>query len=593
MSATTRQNLDAVRAEMQKIGVDAVIIPGTDPHQSEYICDHWKTRDWVSGFTGSNGTAVITLTDAGLWTDSRYFLQATEQLQDSGFTLHKEDGPDRETKEQWLANQLQAGDIVAIDGQLFSAIQVNALEQFCFQNGLQLATDFDVADRCWHNRPQRPDAPAFVHDEKWAGETVDSKIERLMQQVKAQEAEAIFISSLDEIAWTLNLRGDDVLFTPVAIAYLYVSEKETTLFIDDCKVTDKVKKHLKDNHIKVRQYDEVKHFLDHLRESVSVLVDPSKVNDTLASAIAGRVYGTSPVAALKAVKNDTQLTGFRNAMERDGAALVRTFMWIEENVASGTLSELAVARRAIEERKKEDYYVEESFGMIAGYKEHGAIVHYEPDEQSDAVLSPEGLLLIDTGGQYLDGTTDITRTIALGTPTPAERHDYTLVLKGHLALGHAAFPEGTRGVQLDALARQFLWKENMTYYHGTGHGVGQFLGVHEGPHSVRTQENPVTLKEGMLTSNEPGLYKAGQYGIRIENMELVVKKAETADFGNFQQFETLTLFPYDLSLIDTTMLTAEEIDQVNQYHAIVRHRLTPLLNSAEQAWLNRKTELIK
>lgn len=591
MSKETAKHIEAVRQQMRSVGVDAVIIPGTDPHQSEYISDYWKVRDWVSGFTGSNGTAVITLNEAALWTDSRYFLQAAEQLEGSGMVMHRENGPNPDTKEEWLADVLADVEdaVIGIDGRLFSARQVNELEQFCFSNGFRLATDFAPADRVWTDRPARPAGKAMVHDIKYAGETVESKLERIEACIEIQQADAMLVAALDCIAWALNLRGTDVAFTPVVTSFLYISEPETVLFIDPDKVTDEVARHLKASGVKVKNYDDVEKYLGKIRENVSVLVDPDEVNDRLASAIASKIFAKNPIAMLKGVKNEVEIEGFHRAMERDGAALVRTFMWVEKMAPTDTITETDVARRAIEERRKEELYTDESFGMIAGYAAHGAIVHYEPEDATAATLHADGLLLIDTGGQYLDGTTDITRTISLGNPTEAQRHHYTLVLKGHLALGNAVFPEHTRGVQLDVLARQFLWKEHLTYFHGTGHGVGHYLSVHEGPQSIRTQENPVELVPGMITSNEPGLYITDQYGIRIENCVLTVNAGENADFGGFMKFEDLTLFPYDLSLIDKTMLTSLEVDQINAYHRMVRERLASHLNAEELAWLEAKT----
>lgn len=593
MSKSTIANLEAIRQTMRKVNVDAVIIPGTDPHQSEYICDYWKVRDWVSGFTGSNGTAVITAQEAALWTDSRYFLQAEEQLEGSGFVMHRENGPNADTKEEWLSQVLGDDAIIGIDGRLFSTRQVSELEQFCFDNGFRLATDFAPADKVWTNRPTRPTGEAYVYDVLFAGEGVESKLKRIQQAIERNEADAMLVASLDNIAWTLNIRGTDVAYTPVVISYLYISETETALFIDEEKVTKEVASHLKDVHVKVLPYEKVVDYLEKVRQSVNVLIDPDEVNDTLASAIASKVYGKNPINMLKGVKNEVEIAGFRQAMERDGAALVRTFMWVEKMAPTGSITETDVARKAIEERQKEENYKDESFGMIAGYKEHGAIVHYEPEDATAATLQGDGLLLVDTGAQYLDGTTDITRTISLGNPTEAERRDYTKVLKGHLALGNAVFPEHTRGVQLDALARQFLWKDHQTFFHGTGHGVGHFLSVHEGPQSIRTNENPVELVPGMVTSNEPGLYKTGEYGIRIENCLLTVADGGDDEFGKFMKFENLTLFPYDKNLIDRSMLTDDEVKQINEYHRMVRERLSPRLNAEEKAWLDDKTKEMK
>ena len=590
----SQQHLEALRQEMARVHVDAVIIPGTDPHQSEYISDHWKFRDWVSGFTGSNGTAVVTTDQAGLWTDSRYFLQAEQQLADSGFQLMRENGdtPDL-TREEWLVQNLGDEAVIGIDGRLFSAVEASRLERFCGENGIMLATDFAPADRIWADRPPRPMGEAYVHDEALAGETVESKMERLVASLELNGADAMLISALDEIAWLFNMRGSDVDFTPVAIAHAYVSEKDTSLFIDESKVTSELAAHLKKYGVRVRSYDDIVRYLERRSEHDVVFIDPNKVSDTLANALpCQKVYGASPIAALKAIKNEVQIEGYRHAMERDGAALVRLFMWIEQNAASGTINEIDVWERGKLERGKSDLYRGDSFEMIAGYREHGAIVHYTASAESASTLQGEGLLLVDSGAQYLDGTTDITRTITLGNPTEQEKHDFTLVLKGHLALSRAKFPVGTTGVQLDVLARMPLWQEAMTYGHGTGHGMGHFLGCHEGPQSIRTNLVDVKLAPGMVTSNEPGLYKTGEYGIRTENLLLVVEAEKTEDFGNFLTFEPLTLYPYDLELIDRTMLTSEEVAQINDYHRMVRDRISPLLNADEAAWLAAKTKEI-
>ena len=595
MSKDTVKNLEAMRDAMRRVKVSAVIIPGTDPHQSEYVNPHWKVRDWITGFTGSNGTAVVTLNSAGLWTDSRYFLQAADQLQDSGFDLHKEDIPGEATITEWLAEEMNDDEILAVDGRLFSLNKANQLEEFCGANGLRFATDFAPADTIWENRPARPMSKAFVHDIKYAGESAESKIERVLEELEKMGADAIFMPALDEIAWTLNIRGADVECNPLVVSYLYLSQDDKVLFVDAEKIDAEVAAYLDGIGVSVVAYDEVQDYLKKkVKPSTNVLLDPNQVSDTLGRALeCYKVYAKSPVAPLKAIKNEVQIAGTRNAMERDGAALVRLWKWIEENAGTGKITEVDVANKAIECRSVSELYRGESFGMIAGYKEHGAIVHYSAKPETASALKAEGLLLVDTGAQYLDGTTDITRTMSLGNPTESERHDYTLVLKGHLALGRAKFPVGTRGSQLDALARIYQWNEMMTYLHGTGHGVGHFLGVHEGPQNIRLNENPTTLKPGMITSNEPGLYKAGQYGIRTENLVLTIPAGHSEEFGDFLKFETLTLFPYDTNLIDLSMLSREEIEQVNAYHDEVRNRLTPYLNEEEQAWLNKRTAKIQ
>ena len=592
MSKETFPHLEALRDLMRSKHIDAVIIPGTDPHQSEYPSEHWKFRDYVSGFTGSNGTAVVTLDDAGLWTDSRYFLQAADQLEGSGFTLHKENIPGEPTVLEWLGEVLDEDAVVGVDGRLFSLIEANRIEMFCAQNGFMFAPDFRAAEAIWTDRPARPMNQAFVHDEALAGEDVDSKISRVVDALDAADADGLLITALDEIAWLLNLRGSDVDYTPVVIAFAYVSEDERVLFVDSEKVTSEVKAHLKKYGVKIKDYDDIEKFLGKISSTATVMVDPNRVSDALGQAmICNKTYMASPVIALKGVKNESQIAGFRQAMLYDGAAMVRMMMWLEQNVANG-ITEMDVDRRLQQERAAYASNRGDSFHMIAGYKDHGAIVHYEATDESAYTLAPEGLLLIDTGGQYLEGTTDITRTISLGNPTAAEKHDYTLILKGHLAMARAVFPKGTMGVQLDVLARGPLWNEGMTYLHGTGHGVGHFLGCHEGPQSIRMEANPTPLELGMVTSNEPGIYKTGEYGIRTENLLLCVPACSSEEWGEFYKFESLTLFPYDTTLMDMDMLSREEVKQINDYHAMVCECLRPLLNADEAQWLEQKCKSI-
>lgn len=592
MSKETFPHLEALRDLMRSKHIDAVIIPGTDPHQSEYPSEHWKFRDYVSGFTGSNGTAVVTLDDAGLWTDSRYFLQAAEQLEGSGFTLRKENIPGEPTVLEWLGEVLDEDAVVGVDGRLFSLIEANRIEMFCAQNGFMFAPDFRAAEAIWTDRPARPMNPAFVHDEALAGEDVDSKISRVVDALDAADADGLLITALDEIAWLLNLRGSDVDYTPVVIAFAYVSADERVLFIDSEKVTSEVKDHLKKYGVKIKDYDDIEKFLGKISSTATVMVDPNRVSDALGQAmICNKTYMASPVIALKGVKNECQIAGFRQAMLYDGAAMVRMMMWLEQNVANG-ITEMDVDRRLQQERAAYASNRGDSFHMIAGFKDHGAIVHYEATDESAYTLAPDGLLLIDTGGQYLEGTTDITRTISLGNPTAAEKHDYTLILKGHLALARAVFPKGTMGVQLDVLARGPLWNEGMTYLHGTGHGVGHFLGCHEGPQSIRMEANLTPLELGMVTSNEPGIYKTGEYGIRTENLLLCVPACSNEEWGEFYKFESLTLFPYDTTLMDMDMLSREEVKQINDYHAMVCERLRPLLNADEAQWLEQKCKSI-
>ncbi|MGM9868974.1 MAG: aminopeptidase P family protein [Sodaliphilus sp.] len=592
MSNYTLPRLEALRNLMRSKHIDAVIIPGTDPHQSEYLSHHWKFREYITGFTGSNGTAVVTLSDAGLWTDSRYFLQAEEQLAGSGFSLHKESIPGEPTVLEWLGSVLDEDSVLGLDGRLFSLMEANRIEMFCAQNGLMFVPDFRAAEAVWTDRPARPLHPLFVHDEALAGEDVESKITRVLAALDEADADALLITALDEIAWLLNVRGSDVAYTPVAIAFAFVSHNERVLFVDEEKLTDEVASHLKQYHVKVKPYDDIEKFLGKLKDSLTVMVDPNRVSDALGQAMmCTKHYAASPVIALKGIKNDRQIEGFRKAMRYDGAAMVRMMMWLEQNVGNG-ITEMDVDLRLQQERATFASNRGDSFHMIAGYKDHGAIVHYEATEESAYTLAPEGLLLIDTGGQYLEGTTDATRTISLGNPSAAEKHDFTLVLKGHLALARAVFPKGTTGVQLDVLARGPMWSEGVTYLHGTGHGVGHFLGCHEGPQSIRMQINETPLALGMVTSNEPGIYKTGEYGIRTENLLLCVPACNSEEWGEFYKFENLTLFPYDTTLIDWAMLTAEEVDQINAYHAMVADQLADLLSEEENAWLKNKCKII-
>ncbi len=580
---------------MKADGIDAVIIPQTDPHQSEYLAEHWEARRWLSGFTGSAGTLVVTNDEALLWTDSRYFIQAAAQLDGSDITLMKEGLPDTPGIEQYLTSTLPAGATVGVDGMLFSVTSVSQIRRAFEASGLLLNTCFTPLDTIWTNRPELPSDSVFIHDDKYAGENAASKIDRVLAKAAGLGANSVFISGLDEIAWTLNIRCTDVPCNPVATAFLFLSADRKALFINEKKIDDKVRDYLAGFDIEIMPYDEVPHFLTLLPASQRVLIEPSRTADTLATILGKRaVTGPSAVAMFKAVKNATQLQGTRTAMERDGAALVRMFMEIERALKAGeTITELDVERLGQKYRGMSEMYFDDSFGMIAGYGPHGAIVHYSATEATNATLAPHGLLLVDSGAQYFDGTTDITRTVALGTPTTQEKHDFTLVMKGHIALGTAIFPEGTRGDQLDALARQFLWKEGLSYLHGTGHGVGHFLNVHEGPQSIRLNHVNTPLTPGMITSNEPGLYRENIHGIRCENLVLTVP-AMTTEFGNFYKFETLTLFPFDRSLFDLSLMTEAEINWVDAYHATVRQRLMPHLSTdSERAWLTEKTEPLR
>lgn len=590
MKTDIKSRLEALRAEMDKAGVDLAVIPHADPHQSEYMSSHWHLRGFFSGFTGSAGTLVVGKEEACLWTDSRYFLQAAQQLEGTGIKLMKEGIPGTPEISEYIIKSLPAGATVGIDGMQFSINAENSLRKELNAHDIKLDTTFRPADAIWTDRPALPANKAFIHELKYSGEATADKISKILNAINQKGADSILVSALDELAWTLNLRGSDVKYNPVVTAFLYLGKENSTLFIDEIKLDDKTNAYLTANGISTAPYDGVATFLSRLPETEKVLVDPASTSSAMASPLGNRmVTEKSPIPLMKGVKNEVQIAGIHAAMKRDGVALVRAMMDIEQLLSEGkTLTEMEVGRILTRRRSEQPLYFDDSFGTIAGYRGHGAIVHYEATPESDSTIEPDGLLLIDSGAQYLDGTTDITRTIALGSPTEDERHDFTLVMKGHIALGSAIFPEGTRGSQLDALARHFLWNEGKSYLHGTGHGVGHFLNVHEGPQNIRLNENPATLVPGMLTSNEPGLYITDKYGIRCENLILTVP-AFTTEFGNFYKFETVTLFPFDLKLFDVNIMTEEEICWLNAYHKRVYDTLSPELNKQECEWLEKKT----
>ena len=576
-----------------KPNIQAFIIPSTDPHLSEYVAPHWKSREWISGFTGSAGTVVITEKKAGLWTDSRYFLQAAEQLQGSGIDLYKEMLPETPSITKFLSDELQPGESVGIDGKMFSVEQVESMQAELSAKNIQIVFCPDPMDELWENRPPMPESPAFVYDIKYAGKSCSEKIAAIRTELKKKSAESVMLSALDEIAWTLNLRGNDVHCNPVVVSYLLITEKKAVLFIAPEKVTEEVRNYLEEQQIEIQNYSDTEIYLSDLNSS-SILMNPAKTNYSVFSSVNPRcqiIRGEAPVALLKAIRNDQEIKGIHAAMQRDGVALVKFLRWLESAVPSGTETELSIDRKLHAFRATQDLYAGESFDTIAGYKEHGAIVHYSATEESNATLHPKGFLLLDSGAQYLDGTTDITRTIALGELTTEEKTDYTLVLKGHIALAMAVFPSGTRGAQLDVLARMPLWSHKMNFLHGTGHGVGHFLSVHEGPQSIRMNENPIVLQPGMVTSNEPGVYKGGSHGIRTENLTLVCSAGEGL-FGEYLKFETITLCPICKKGIIKELLTADEVDWLNNYHQQVYEKLSPKLNEEEKAWLKEATAAI-
>lgn len=581
------KRLSELREVMRRESLDAFIFPSTDPHGGEYVPERWKGREYVSGFGGSAGTAVVTMDSAALWTDSRYFIAAEEALRGTEFELMRERVGGTPTVAGWLGRKLAAagGSAVGIDGSVSPAAVVEALAaELRAEGGLTLRTNFDPLGDVWADRPEAPLGAVMLHPLEYAGETAADKLCRIRRELRALHAGGMLMSALDDIAWTLNLRGGDVHCNPVFVAYLLLEGEHATLFVDSRKLTPEVSAYLGGIGVRTAGYADVAQALKAYGE-YNILLDPDETSYTLYRAVGcGIVRRQSPVPAMKAVKNRTEADGFRRAMLRDGVAMVKFLRWLRPAVAAGGQTEMSAARRLEALRAGQELYRGPSFDTISAYAGHGAIVHYEPTPATDAALRPEGLLLIDSGAQYLDGTTDITRTVALGPLTEEQRRVYTLVLKGHIAIETARFPAGASGTQLDALARLPLWREGMNYLHGTGHGVGSYLNVHEGPHQIRMEWRPAPLVAGMTVTDEPGMYLAGRFGVRIENTLLVVPFAET-EFGRFLQFEPLTLCPIDKAPICRGMLTAGEAAWLDGYHRTVFERLSPLLDGDDRAWL--------
>ncbi len=593
MKQTISERMHSLRMAFDPSHINAFIIPSTDPHLSEYVAPHWKSREWISGFTGSAGTVVVLKDKAGLWTDSRYFLQAEEQLEGTGITLYKEMLPETPSITTFLCQNLKPGERVAIDGKMFSTQQVQQMRLELEAHQLELHTCGDLIKEVWEDRPAMPEAPAYIYEQKYAGMSCREKVSYIRTELQRKGAEGLFVSALDEIAWTLNLRGSDVHCNPVVISYLLITPNQIIYFISPEKITTEVKTYLDSQSVTLQPYAAVEAYLQQLTMR-SLLLNPGRTNHAIYSAVNAQcqiIQDESPIALLKAVRNEQEISGIHNAMQKDGVAMVKFLKWLEQAVPSKQETELSIDEKLHECRAEQPLYMGKSFDTIAGYKEHAAIIHYSANAESNATLQPNGYLLLDSGAQYLDGTTDITRTIALGELTAEEKTDYTLVLKGHIALCMARFPSGTRGAQLDVLARMPIWSHGMNYLHGTGHGVGHFLSVHEGPQSIRMNENPVTLQPGMLTSNEPGVYKSGSHGIRIENLMLVCKDREGM-FGEYLKFETVTLCPICTKGIIKEMLSQEEVAWLNDYHQLVYQKLSPSLNESEKAWLREATKNI-
>lgn len=591
-----KQRLDSLREVMKREKMAAFIFPSTDAHQSEYVAPHWQGREWISGFNGSAGTAVVTLTKAALWTDSRYFLAAEQQLKGTEFQLMKLRVEGTPTIAQWLGEQLAEVDSpeVGLDGMVNSYHETQALIAELRQaGGVTVRTNFDPLDIIWKDRPSIPDCPVEIQPLEYAGETLHSKLSRIREALRMQHADGMLVSALDDIAWTLNLRGTDVHCVPVFVSYLLIASNKVSLFVDERKLTPQVTAYLAENGVSLYKYNKVE---DELRaySEYNILLDGDETSYRLWKAVKCKeiVSSASPIPVMKAVKNETEVMGFRRAMLRDGIAMVKFLRWLRPAVEKGGQTEMSVDRKLTSLRAEQPLFRDISFDTIAGYQEHGAIVHYEATPQTDALLRPEGLILIDSGAQYQDGTTDITRTIALGPVSGKMKHIYTLVLKAHIQIELVKFPDGASGTQLDAVGRGCLWREGLNYLHGTGHGVGSYLSVHEGPHQIRMEWKPTPLRAGMTITDEPGIYLADEFGVRIENTLLVTNYLQT-DFGKFLQMEPLTLCPIDTAPIEMELLTPEEKGWLNDYHRMVFEKLSPWLEEDDKNWLEEATKPLK
>lgn len=595
MKEEIAQRLSKLREIMQREHLDAFIFPSTDPHNSEYVPDRWKGREWISGFNGSAGTAVVTMHAAALWTDSRYFIAAEQQLAGTEFVLMRERVAGTPTIAEWLGKVLSDinGATVGVDGMVNTAADVEALiADLRQQGGITVRTNFDPLAVIWTNQPPIPTTPIEVHSLEYAGESTTSKLSRIRMALRSLHADGMLVSALDDIAWTLNLRGSDVHCNPVFVSYLLIDTKTTTLFINDEKLTPDVKAYLTAQGVQTAPYNHIKDALRNYDE-YNILLDPNVISYTLFKQVRTQevVRASSPIPAMKAIKNEIEVEGFRRAMIRDGVALVKFLRWLQTAVTKGLETEISVAEKLTALRAEQPLFRGISFDTIAGYEAHGAIVHYEATPETDAPLKPHGFLLLDSGAQYQDGTTDITRTIALGELTEEQREVYTLVLKGHIQLELAKFPLGASGTQIDALAREAMWRKGFNFLHGTGHGVGSFLNVHEGPHQIRMEYRPAPLLPFMTVTDEPGLYFEGKFGVRIENI-LLIKPYMTTPFGEFLQMEPLTLCPIDTAPIVREMLLDEEVEWLNGYHQYVFDKLSPYLQGADLNWLRAATQNI-
>lgn len=589
------QRLEKLREVMRREHLSAFIFPSTDAHQSEYVADHWQGRAWISGFNGSAGTAVVTMRSAALWTDSRYFIAAEEQLRGTEFQLMKLKVEGTPTISDWIASELSQNEDecreVGLDGMVNSYNDTMALiSDLRKAGGITVRTNFDPLEQIWMNRPAIPENPVEIQSLNFAGETVDDKIQRIRKALREHHADGILVSALDDIAWTLNLRGTDVHCNPVFVSYLLISSDQVSLFVNPKKISSEVKAYLDEHGISLFDYTQVEEGLESYAD-YNILLDGDETSFCLWKSVKCQeiIAAKSPIPVMKAVKNATEIEGYHRAMLRDGVAMVKFLKWLKPAVEAGGQTEMSIDKKLTSLRAEQNLFRDISFDTIAGYQAHGAIVHYEATPETDAPLLPEGLILIDSGAQYQDGTTDITRTIALGPVTEEMKHVYTLVLKGHIQLELAKFPDGASGTQIDALSRECMWREGYNFLHGTGHGVGSYLNVHEGPHQIRMEWKPTPLRAGMTVTDEPGLYLKGKFGVRIENTLLIKDFVETT-FGKFLQMESLTLCPIDTAPIDVDMLLLEEVEWLNAYHREVFEKLSPYLEDEEVGWLAEATK---
>ncbi|MFZ1706184.1 MAG: aminopeptidase P family protein [Saprospiraceae bacterium] len=581
---TIQTRLHALRQEMIQKKIDAYIIPSADPHQSEYVASHWQSRQWITGFAGSAGTAVVFLDEAGLWTDSRYFLQAEQELENSGVTLHKMVNQFEPEYLHYIIKTLIPGKVVAIDGEVWSQNAFRQMEKSCQQSGLSFLGNLDLIDEIWEDRPSLSQDKIIVHDAVLTGKSLGEKLEQLRKSMANLQVDYHLLTALDDIAWTFNIRGNDVKYNPVIISFALIDQSSAHLFISDSKLDDLLREYFSLNGVELHAYGDIFSHVGNLPTESKILVDPTLCSATLYQKISAQIIeGSSLPKVAKAIKNEVEIKNIRIAMEKDGAALANTFYWFENTLGKEKISEYDILEKLAFYRAQQKHYFGESFGAIVGYKGNGAIIHYAPPKENSATINPEGILLVDSGGQYLDGTTDITRTFTLDKPTEEAKNHYTLILKGLIALSKIKFPKGTPGGQLDTLARQFLWEHGLNYLHGTGHGVGYFLNVHEPPQgfaTIQSERGRTVIEEGMLTSNEPGHYIPNVYGMRLENLVVCIQAEEEG----FLAFETVTLYPFDLGLVEQKLLTPAEINWLNDYHEQVLERVSPLLEDEVKSW---------